>query len=41
MSPLNKRFILDQLKTNRIISFATARPDGYPQATTVTYATMG
>jgi nitroimidazol reductase NimA-like FMN-containing flavoprotein (pyridoxamine 5'-phosphate oxidase superfamily) len=41
MTPSNKRFILDQLKTNRIMSLATVRPDGYPQATTVTYANDG
>jgi nitroimidazol reductase NimA-like FMN-containing flavoprotein (pyridoxamine 5'-phosphate oxidase superfamily) len=41
VTPSNKRFILEQLKTNRIMSFATMRPDGYPQATTVTYANDG
>ena len=41
MTPAAKRFILDQLKTNRIMSLATVRPDGYPQATTVTYANDG
>ena len=41
MTPATKRFILDQLKTNRIMSLATMRPDGYPQATTVTYANDG
>ena len=41
MSPSTKRFILDQLKTNRTMSLATVRPDGYPQATTVTYANDG
>lgn len=41
MTPATKRFILDQLKTNRIMSLATVRPDGYPQATTVTYANDG
>ena len=41
MSPSTKRFILDQLKTNRIMSLATVRSDGYPQATTVTYANDG
>jgi PPOX class probable F420-dependent enzyme len=41
MTPSNKRFILEQLKTNRIMSLATVRPDGYPQATTVTYANDG
>lgn len=38
MTPSAKRFILEQLKTNRIMSLATVRTDGYPQATTVTYA---
>ncbi len=41
MTPATKRFILEQLKTNRIMSLATVRPDGYPQATTVTYANDG
>ena len=41
MTPSTKRFILDQLKTNRIMSLATVRSDGYPQATTVTYANDG
>lgn len=41
MTPSTKRFILEQLKTNRIMSLATVRPDGYPQATTVTYANDG
>ncbi len=41
MTPSTKRFILEQLKANRIMSLATVRPDGYPQATTVTYANDG
>jgi len=41
MTPFTKRFILDQLKSNRIMSLATVRSDGYPQATTVTYANDG
>jgi nitroimidazol reductase NimA-like FMN-containing flavoprotein (pyridoxamine 5'-phosphate oxidase superfamily) len=41
MTPSNKRFILKQLKANRIMSLATVRPDGYPQATTVAYANDG
>lgn len=41
MTPAAKRFILDQLKKNRIMSLATLRSDGYPQATTVTYANDG
>ena len=41
MTPSTKRFILEQLKTHRNMSLATVRPDGYPQATTVTYANDG
>jgi len=41
VTPSAKRFILDQLKANRIMSIATQRSDGYPQATTVTYANDG
>lgn len=41
MTPAAKRFILDQFKKNRIMSLATVRSDGYPQATTVTYANDG
>ena len=41
MTPATKRFILDQLKTHRNMSFATMRPDGYPQATIVAYAHDG
>lgn len=41
MTPSTKRFILEQLKTHRIMSLATVRPDGYPQATTVGYANDG
>jgi len=41
VTPSAKRFILDQLKKNRIMSLATVRADGYPQATTVTYANDG
>jgi len=41
MTPAIKRFILNQLKANRIMSIATVRPDGYPQVTTVTYANDG
>ena len=33
-----KRFILDLLKQHNLLTLATAREDGYPQATTVTYA---
>jgi nitroimidazol reductase NimA-like FMN-containing flavoprotein (pyridoxamine 5'-phosphate oxidase superfamily) len=41
VTPAAKRFILDQLKKNHIMSLATVRGDGYPQATTVTYANDG
>jgi PPOX class probable F420-dependent enzyme len=41
VTPSAKRFILDQLKKNRLMSLATMRADGYPQATTVTYANDG
>jgi nitroimidazol reductase NimA-like FMN-containing flavoprotein (pyridoxamine 5'-phosphate oxidase superfamily) len=41
VTPSAKRFILKQLKTNRIMSLATVRSDGYPQATTVAYANDG
>jgi PPOX class probable F420-dependent enzyme len=41
VTPLTKRFILEQLKTHRNMSLATVRPDGYPQATTVAYANDG
>jgi len=41
MTPATKRFILKQLKAHHNMSFATVRPDGYPQATTVAYANDG
>jgi len=41
VTPANKRFILEQLKTHHNMSLATVRPDGYPQATTVAYANDG
>ena len=41
MTPANKRFVLEQLKAHRNMSFATVRPDGYPQATMVAYANDG
>ena len=41
MTPATKRFILEQLKAHRNMSLATVRSDGYPQATTVTYANDG
>ena len=36
-----KRKILDILDQHRILSLATLRPDGWPQATTVGYASEG
>lgn len=36
-----KQFIFDLLRDNNLMSFATVRADGYPQATTVTYANVG
>jgi hypothetical protein len=36
-----KRLVLDLLARGKVMTFATVRPDGYPQATTVTYANDG
>ncbi len=36
-----KAFILDLLKSHNIMSLATVRSDGFPQATTVVYANDG
>lgn len=41
MTPSDKRFILEQLKSHRNMTLATVRADGYPQATTVAYANDG
>lgn len=41
MKPAHRKFILKQLKQHNIMSLATARADGYPQATTVGYANDG
>ena len=41
MKPSHQKFILDQLKQHNIMSLATVRADGYPQATTVGYANDG
>jgi len=41
MKPAHRKFILKQLKQHNIMSLATARADGYPQATTVGYANEG
>jgi nitroimidazol reductase NimA-like FMN-containing flavoprotein (pyridoxamine 5'-phosphate oxidase superfamily) len=41
MKPAHRKFILKQLKQHNIMSFATTRADGFPQATTVGYAHDG
>jgi general stress protein 26 len=41
MRPVTRKRILDLLKRHNIMSIATVRRDGYPQATTVTYANDG
>ena len=41
MSPRLKRVILQLMKGHRIMSIATVRAGGWPQATTVTYANDG
>jgi len=41
MNRASKAFILRLLKQHNIMSFATVRADGYPQATTVAYANDG
>ena len=41
MNEAIKRQILSLLKEHRIMSLATLRPDGWPQATTVGYASDG
>lgn len=41
MKPAERKRILDLLKRHNIMSIATVRRDGYPQATTVTYANDG
>ena len=41
MNPDLKAFILRILKDHRIMSVATLRPDGWPQVTTVGYASVG
>jgi general stress protein 26 len=37
VQPDTERFILDVLQTHNILTLATVREDGYPQATTVGY----
>lgn len=41
MTPKLRKQILDLMKGHRSMTIATVRPDGYPQATTVTYANDG
>lgn len=41
MTPRTRKRILDVMKRHNIMTLATVRPDGYPQATTVTYANDG
>jgi len=41
MDKAQEKFILDLLRRHKSMSFATVRPDGFPQATTVTYANEG
>jgi general stress protein 26 len=36
-----ERLILDLLRRHKLLRLATVRPDGWPQATTVTYANDG
>jgi len=41
MTPRMRKQILDLMKGHPSMTIATVRPDGYPQATTVTYANDG
>jgi len=41
MTPKMRKKILDLMKIHQLMTIATVRPDGYPQATTVTYANDG
>lgn len=41
MTPKMRKQILDLMKQHNLMTLATVRPDGYPQATTVTYANDG
>jgi len=41
MNQAMRRRVLDLLKRHNIMTIATVRKDGYPQATTVTYANDG
>ncbi len=41
MDPALKRLTLKLLKEHRLLTVATIRPDSWPQATTVGYASDG
>lgn len=41
MDKTQEKFILDLLRRHKSMTIATLRPDGFPQATTVTYANEG
>jgi general stress protein 26 len=41
MTPQARAFVLDVLAKHNILTLATVRPDGWPQATTVAYASDG
>ncbi len=41
MEDLQKKFVLKVMKGHNVMTLATVRPDGFPQATTVAYANDG
>ena len=41
MDKAQEKFILNLMRRNNIMTLATVRPDGFPQATTVAYANEG
>ena len=41
MDPANEAFVLDVLRAHNIMTLATIRDDGFPQATTVTFVNDG
>jgi PPOX class probable F420-dependent enzyme len=41
MDKATERFVLRQLQRHRVMTLATVRPDGYPQATIVAFASDG
>ncbi len=41
MDPASEAFVLDVLREHNIMTLATIREDGYPQATTVTFVNEG